>query len=356
LVKDEVGEKGDGMNAISKSNGTTFLGLSLILVYGVFTRLLFGLQALDDFLGVLTIGFIFFVPVALGAVTMAVLPAKYKTEWVWGIFLPWLTCLVVVGVIGLLGFELVVCIILALPIFLPLSSLGGLAFVFLTREFQKDKVPPALSVTLFLLLPYLVTLVEHQFPTPDSIRTVDSQIVINAPAEVVWAQITSVPKIQPAEHHLAAFWLLGIPKPVQAMLPSGGGVGTVRHSTYENGLNFNEVVTAWQPQQGYRFTIDLDAAHPPPWPWTQIGGPYFDLLDGVYRLEPLADGRVVLHLSSRHRLSTKFNAYGGFWTDFLLGDIQAYILQVIKQRAEEVSPPLISSVMKNREKSPDNIK
>lgn len=301
------------------------------MVYGVFTRLLFGLQALDDILGVLTIGFIFFVPLALGAATMAVLPAPYKTEWVLGFFLPWLTCLVVVGVIGLFGFELMVCIILALPIFLPLSSLGGLAFVFLTREFQKDKT--RLQVTLFLLLPYVVTLVEHQFPTPDSIRTVDNQIVINAPAEVVWAQITSVPKIQPEEHHLAAFWLLGLPKPIQAMLPVGG-VGTVRHSAYENDLNFSEVVTTWQPNQGYRFTIDLDPANPPPWPWTQIGGPYFDLLDGVYHLEPVADGRVVLHLSSRHRLSTKFNAYGGFWTDFLLGDIQHYILEVIKRRAE----------------------
>jgi hypothetical protein len=51
-------------------------------------------------------------------------------------------------------------------------------------------------------------------------------------------------------------------------------------------------------------------------------------------LEPLADGETVLHLSSRERVSTHFNAYAGFWTDAVMRSIQSSILQVIKQRAE----------------------
>ena len=94
------------------------------------------------------------------------------------------------------------------------------------------------------------------------------------------------------------------------------------------------MVTAWQPQQGFDFTIDLDPKSTPPWPWSQIGGPHFDILDGAYTIEPLDEGRVILHLSSRHRLNTKLNFYGGFWTDLILRDIQNYILSVIKQRAE----------------------
>jgi len=45
------------------------------------------------------------------------------------------------------------------------------------------------------------------------------------------------------------------------------------------------------------------------------------------------------HLGSRHRLSTKLNFYGGWWTDYLLGDIQDYILVIIKNRAEAVAQP-----------------
>ena len=99
-------------------------------------------------------------------------------------------------------------------------------------------------------------------------------------------------------------------------------------------LLFVEEVTAWQPRQGFSFTIALDPNTSPPWPWSQVGGPAFEILDGVYTIEPLDSQRVVLHLSSRHRLSTKLNPYGGLWTDFLLGDIQNYILTIVKDRAE----------------------
>ena len=66
----------------------------------------------------------------------------------------------------------------------------------------------------------------------------------------------------------------------------------------------------------------------------KVGGRYFDVLEGEYELGPLAGGDTLLHLSSRVRVSTHFNAYAGFWTDAVMRSIQSSILQVIKQRAE----------------------
>jgi hypothetical protein len=43
---------------------------------------------------------------------------------------------------------------------------------------------------------------------------------------------------------------------------------------------------------------------------------------------------VLLHLSSKHRLSTRFNAYGGLWTDFIMSDLQSDILRIVQARAE----------------------
>ena len=60
----------------------------------------------------------------------------------------------------------------------------------------------------------------------------------------------------------------------------------------------------------------------------------FDVIDGAYTIEPLTDGRVLLHLSSHHRLSTRFNVYGGAWTDYVMRDLQNYILRIIKARCE----------------------
>ena len=66
----------------------------------------------------------------------------------------------------------------------------------------------------------------------------------------------------------------------------------------------------------------------------RVGGPYFDVLRGEYRLEPLGSGTTRLHLSSRHRISTDFNWYAHLWTDAVMLDLQKRILFVIRQRCE----------------------
>jgi hypothetical protein len=65
-----------------------------------------------------------------------------------------------------------------------------------------------------------------------------------------------------------------------------------------------------------------------------VGGRYFDVLQGVYEIEPQAPGKVILHLASTHRLSTRFNAYSGLWTDFIMRDVQEHILEIVKRRCE----------------------
>ena len=43
---------------------------------------------------------------------------------------------------------------------------------------------------------------------------------------------------------------------------------------------------------------------------------------------------IVLHLASDQRLSTGFNFYSHWWTEWLMNDLQSYILRIIKARAE----------------------
>ncbi len=45
---------------------------------------------------------------------------------------------------------------------------------------------------------------------------------------------------------------------------------------------------------------------------------------------------LLLHLTSRERLSTHFNGYAGLWTDAVMRAIQEQILQVIQKRCEGV--------------------
>lgn len=65
-----------------------------------------------------------------------------------------------------------------------------------------------------------------------------------------------------------------------------------------------------------------------------IGGRYFDVLHGEYRLEVLPNGDTLLHLSSQQRLSTDFNGYAGLWSDAVMRNLQTSILEVIQHRCE----------------------
>ncbi|MCB9137729.1 MAG: hypothetical protein H6642_05210 [Caldilineaceae bacterium] len=309
-------------------------GLPIALIYGLFIRWLFGQEGAAGWLTTLSLGFLLFLPLVIGALTVGLAPGAWREQRAFVLFMPWLAVVIIVAVIGLLQWEAVICIVMALPLFLPLASLGGWLFR-LKHDDDPDRSPPAelLAIALLALLPLIVAPLESRLPQPDSYHVVANSIVIDAPVAVVWANIASVPLITPDEQGFSFFHLLGLPKPLEATL-TYPGVGGVRHATFEQHLTFVETVTEWDEPRRLSFSIlaDRDPELPPH--LKQIGGRYLDILDGTYEIEPLTDGAVRLHLSSRHRLSTRFNVYGSLWTNAIMSDLQSYILRIIKARAE----------------------
>ncbi|HKO17999.1 MAG TPA: hypothetical protein VJU82_03850, partial [Acidobacteriaceae bacterium] len=186
------------------------------------------------------------------------------------------------------------------------------------------------------IIPILIAFTEPHVGTPDQTRTVTSDIRIHAPASVVWDNIKTVPSIAPSE--LRPNWThrIGFPRPIEATL-SFEGVGGIRHATFERGVLFIETVNDWEPEHRLAFSIRADSANIPPATLDEhvtIGGRYFDVLNGEYRLEPLPAGDILLHLTSHQRLSTDFNGYAGLWTDAVMQSLQTSILQVIQHRCE----------------------
>jgi hypothetical protein len=228
--------------------------------------------------------------------------------------------------------EAFICVWMASPLFFLVSGIGGVVMRLLFR-FRGGRTPSVI-LTAFMIAPFVASPLETRLLTvPDSYRTVTNDIVIQASPQVIWDQIVRVPEIQPHERRLTFFQLMGVPQPIAATLDVDGA-GGLRHSTYANGMAFNERVLAWHPQEKLHFTISVDPAAPLPMPFNEINGLYFAMIDGQYEIVPLPSGDVLLRLSSTHRLSTSFNAYGGLWTDGILYDLQGYILGIIKTRAE----------------------
>jgi hypothetical protein len=312
------------------------IGGALGVAYGIFARFVFGLNKSGSTgFAVMTLNFIVGMPLVLGFLTVWFGEYRQKFGWARRVFMPWAASSLFLICCLALAWEGVICVVLLLPVMLILSSIGGL-FAGLIRPLFKTDRSRIYCVTVLALLPFVAAPIENLRAAASEIRVVRTQIDIRADKATVWRQIRSVPLIREEEHFFNVSHLMGFPRPLEARL-EGEGVGAIRYATFEKGVLFVETVTTWQEGDRLAFSIHADTKHIPSTTFdehVQIGGPYFDVLEGEYQIEELGPGLVRLHLSSNQRLSTQFNSYAHLWTEYLMGDLQNYILKIVRNRCE----------------------
>ena len=301
--------------------------------YGLLTYVVF--QQNPEWLNFPTLGFVFLVPFILGAITMHFW-RKDCGSLLTAIFAPWIPSTIYVLIVGATGWEYWLCIVLCLPVTFGMSSLGGVLSCWLIQsKVEKTKSSQNILLIALLSFPFLTSSVENKLSRPETIRTVETAVTINASPELIWQNIIRVADIQPEERTFALSHFIGLPEPIGATLQEEG-LGAVRQGHFEDGLLFNETITEWEPLHKVSFDIEADTAQADEAYLQMIGSDYVDILGGTYLLEPMADGRIRLSFTSQHRLSTNFNFYSGLWSDFLIQDFQNYILRVVKARAEVI--------------------
>jgi hypothetical protein len=326
----------DSVQPKSGLNGKRLILMGIVAgtVYGLFIRVMAGVHS--DFFSVMSIGFIFFMPFALGCIAVFIAeikqPQRVRT-WIW---LPWLPLLA-----SLLGtlitlLEGVICIVMFLPVGIPLASIGGVLGG-LAARYLRSRRAQGLAMACIVVLPFVTGPWEQKVFYRLEARQVENVVDIQAPVAVVWQNIERVRAIGSEE--LPSSWAhaIGFPDPIEATL-SHEGVGGVRNATFAGNLAFIETIDVWEPGRRLGFTIAAETDKIPPTTLDEhvrIGGAYFDVLRGEYRLESLPGGATRLHLSSRQRLSTDFNWYAHLWTDAVMSDLQKRILYVVEQRCEK---------------------
>lgn len=303
--------------------------------YGLFIRIAFGSAFLERFGGAMTWAFILGVPFAIGFITIFILERREPTgPSVWVIW-PWAP--VATAVLGTLVtlYEGIICIVMLLPVGMACASLGGVIAGTLVRLSARPRTNDIIAGVV-LLFPLMIAPLEQRVLYSKEIHTTENVIDISAPADVVWSNIKRVRAIQPRELPDSWSHRIGFPDPVEATL-SHEGVGGVRRATFTGGVLFIETIDTWEPDRRLAFSIQAQTNKTPPTTLDEhvrVGGPFFDVLHGEYRLEPLNGGVVRLHLSSQQRLSTDFNWYARIWSDATMSDLQSRILKVVKARCE----------------------
>ena len=240
----------------------------------------------------MSVAFLFTLPVAIGAVSVALTPPERRGSTWYLLGVPWISSILMVAVAVAFLHEAIICVVMALPLLLPLVTVGAVTAFLVTHTVgqQWSQRSPLLLVAL---VPYLVAPIEAQIAAPDSEHVVHNSVIVYAPPEVVWQQIIRVPAIKPVEQSFSPLHLLGLPKPVEATL-SYEGVGAVRHASFERDLLFVETVNEWRDQQSIGFSIKRDedshtarAARRDRWPVLRYAGrPLRDPADRRWSHDP----------------------------------------------------------------------
>jgi hypothetical protein len=312
-----------------------FSGAGVGLLYGLAIRFGFWLFPQGRAFQVMTVGFVFLVPLAMGFISVYLVERREPQGYAIWFFLPWLTILGVTLGSMLAAWEGFICAVMFMPIAAVIGSIGGIMGGLVARS-RTSPGAKNLFVGCVLILPLLIIPAESRFVPPNDIRRVEKSIDIKASPPIVWRNIERVPAIQSDELQPSWTRRIGFPAPVEATL-SREGIGGVRHATFAGGVLFIETVDVWEPTHRLAFSIHAETAQIPAATFDEhvrVGGQYFDVLRGEYEIEPLPGGISRLHLSSQHRVSTDFNWYARLWTDAIMRDTQNSILHVIKDRCE----------------------
>lgn len=312
------------------------------LLHGIVFQCLAHNLRFVEFLTVMSLAYVFVLPVVLGFLTIWWGSAQERSRILYWIVSPWITIFLCLCAALVLEWEGAICLILGGAVYFPLSSVGGLIAGCIIRIRKRRGVHSSVIGTI-AALPLFVGPLENLLPFSPRTTQAYTEIVINAPVETVWRNIIRVPAID--EPLSGIVYRLGFPKPVEATL-SYEGVGGVRDASFEGGLKFRETIDEWTPLRKISFSIDVDPTSVPTTTLDRhvvVGGEYFDVLRGTYEIEQRSDGRVLLKLYSSFRVSTHFNFYAGWWATFLMEDVQNSILEVIKKRCEGERAPLLVS-------------
>ena len=159
-------------------------------------------------------------------------------------------------------------------------------------------------------------------------QSIESSILIEAPIEVVWENITDVKIEEFSDPFL--FKLLNIPKPLKAEIVAEGKGGK-RIAYFSSGKKFNQEILEWELHKRYAFSFNRDKGFKVGY-LLDISDGVFQIKTGAYTLEQKNDSVVEL------KLSTDFSLHRYVYPFFI---IPVYIVLRVFQRY------LLTSIRKN---------
>jgi hypothetical protein len=224
------------------------------------------------------------------------------------------------------------CVIMALPIIIPMSLLGGVIGYHLQRGPLRGGGTQPLVLLLIAFMPIFLG-AEHIANPPAPVFKVVTSVDIDTPPDRVWRHVVAFSRIDPPTEWV---FRLGVAYPIEARI-EGEGVGATRHCIFSTG-EFTEPITAWNANQLLKFDV---SSNPPAMRevslW-DIHPPHVrDFLishGGQFRLIPLAGNRTQLEGTTWYEHNLWPAGYWRLWSDYLIHKIHSRVLEHVKEVTE----------------------
>jgi hypothetical protein len=278
------------------------------------------------------------IPFAVGFISAAVLRARGTATLRRCLTIASCASFVLALALLALGKEGLICVVMSIPIVVPLAILGAwTGFMLLHRQ---RVLPPGGSVSILVALLAVGPLIEGRLHPKAPNYTVRNAVVVNAPADRVWSALLSLgPLGQPPD----LLFRVGVACPQRVDI-YGRGVGADRVCTLSTG-RLHERITVWEP--GRRLAW-VSLSTPPPLrelnPFRETDPPhlhgFYRSLSGSFELESLGPGvtRVTRYSTYEHNLYPA--AYWRIWCDFVAERGHVHVLGVLRDIAEGRAPPV----------------
>jgi len=232
-----------------------------------------------------------------------------------------------------LAVEGIFCLVMAMPIALPLAAIGGtFGYLVQRRRWLQQGTPAFLSV-LLIFVPGIQWMEHVAAPVP-SVYIVRSAIDIKAPPEKVWKQVIAFAEIPPPRE-----WMFraGIAYPIRAEI-LGSGPGAERHCVFSTGA-FVEPIEVWDEPRKLKFSVTSNPAPMEEWtPYSHIEPPHLHGFlvsnGGQFLLTTLPNGGTRLEGTTWYRHKLWPAAYWRLWSDAIVHRIHLRVLRHIRDEAE----------------------
>lgn len=269
-------------------------------------------------------------PLLMGACTGFVYNRPHAQSWGATLGVACWLILAAGGILLLFALEGLICLVMAVPLVLPLGLIGavlGKAIADSTATGARHMLP------LVLTLPALAGAETLYHPAPESVVLTSVEIV--APPDVVWRHVVAFPDLSPPDDW---FFRCGIACPLRARIV-GRGVGAVRHCEFTTG-DFVEPITAWDEPRRLAFDVTEQPApmaelspyrhvHPP-----HMQHPTLRSHRGEFRLVPLPGGRTRLEGRTWYTFEMFPQGYWTLWSDLSIHRIHRRVLDHIRHLSE----------------------